>query len=386
MTQRILCVDDEPSVLDGLRRLFRNKFDIETAIGGDAGVKAVTERGPFAVVVSDQRMPGMDGITYLKKVRELAPDTVRIMLTGNAEQSTVVDAVNEGHVFRFLNKPCPPDALAKTLEAGMEQYRLITAERELLDQTLNGAVKVMTDLLALVDPDSFGRAQALRAAARELANLMALRDTWEIELGAMLSRIGTFTLPPEILAKTRESAFLNANESEMVASVATIGSDLLRNIPRLEGVAQIVRYQRKNFDGTGSPHDVVAGDALPIGARILRPLAELLEIEARGKSRGEALSLLAKRAHNYDPRVMNALERWCIPAADVAEEKGGSRNVNFEDLRIGQTVLSPVVTIGGDLLLSPGRVLSDSLLQKLRNYDRLKGIRNPITVTDPAAG
>ena len=149
MTQRVLLVDDEQNVLDGFRRNLR-KFDITTAIGPLEGLQEVETNGPFAVVVSDLQMPQMDGIEFLTKVEAMVPKTVRIMLTGQADMSVSIAAVNEGHVFRFLNKPCPPELLAATLNDAIEQYRLVEAERQLLEETLRGAVEVLTDVLGLV--------------------------------------------------------------------------------------------------------------------------------------------------------------------------------------------------------------------------------------------
>ena len=106
MTTRILCVDDDSNILLGYQRALRKQFQIEVALGGEEGLAAVRNQGPYAVIVADMRMPGMDGVELLAKVREIAPDTVRMMLTGNADQQTALEAVNQGHIFRFMTKPC----------------------------------------------------------------------------------------------------------------------------------------------------------------------------------------------------------------------------------------------------------------------------------------
>jgi DNA-binding NtrC family response regulator len=128
-------VDHEENILLAYQRQLRKEFQIETALGGGPAPEAIAQRGPYAVIVSDMRMPGMDGVQFLSKVKERAPDSVRMMLTGNNDLQTAMQAVNEGNSFRFLTKPCTPETLAKALEAGLEQYRLITAERELLEKT-----------------------------------------------------------------------------------------------------------------------------------------------------------------------------------------------------------------------------------------------------------
>ena len=119
MSTKILCVDDEENVLTGLQRSLRKQFQVDVAVGGTAGLRQIEQSGPYAVVIADMQMPEMNGVEFLKRVEARHPDTVRVMLTGNADQKTAMDAVNEGHVFRFLNKPCQPDLLAATLQAAV---------------------------------------------------------------------------------------------------------------------------------------------------------------------------------------------------------------------------------------------------------------------------
>src|SRR5689334_4738053 len=109
MSSKIVCVDGEESVLAGLQRSLRREFTVEIAGGRAAGLAATAADGPYAVVMADMQMPGLNGVEFLKQVEVKAPDAIRIMLTGNADQKTAVDAVNDGHVFRFLTKPCSPE-------------------------------------------------------------------------------------------------------------------------------------------------------------------------------------------------------------------------------------------------------------------------------------
>jgi len=132
MTEKVLLVDDDRNILAGYRRGLRNEFRLETAAGGEQGLQALNSRGPFAMVVSDMRMSGMDGIEFLARVREGFPDTVRAMLTGYADVETAIRAVNEGGLFCFLTKPCPKEKLALSLRAGIEQYRINTAQSAVL--------------------------------------------------------------------------------------------------------------------------------------------------------------------------------------------------------------------------------------------------------------
>jgi ActR/RegA family two-component response regulator len=132
MADKILFVDDEPSVLDGYRRMLHREFEVDTANSGDDGLTLIRGTGPYAVVVSDMRMPGMNGAKFLAQVRQLAPDTVRILLTGYSDMDAAIDAVNEGNIFRYLTKPCQKEVLVKAINLSLDQYRTVTAEKMLV--------------------------------------------------------------------------------------------------------------------------------------------------------------------------------------------------------------------------------------------------------------
>jgi two-component system cell cycle sensor histidine kinase/response regulator CckA len=133
---RVLCVDDEPLILEGLTTNLRRHFEVTTATSGADGLRALAENGPFSVVISDFRMPKMDGAVFLARAREMAPDTVRILLTGEASLEGAIAAVNLGHVFRFLTKPCSPSDLHRALTDAVEYARLVTADRHKLERKL----------------------------------------------------------------------------------------------------------------------------------------------------------------------------------------------------------------------------------------------------------
>ena len=157
--EKILLVDDDSNILEGYRRGLIREFLLETALGGEQALTLAAENGPYAVVVSDMRMPGMDGIQLLSRIKALSPDTIRVMLTGNTDTETAINAINEGSIFRFLNKPCSKEVMAKTITAALMQYRLVTAEKHLLEQTLSGSLQVLTEVLSLINPAAFSRAE-----------------------------------------------------------------------------------------------------------------------------------------------------------------------------------------------------------------------------------
>jgi FixJ family two-component response regulator/GGDEF domain-containing protein len=130
--EKILFVDDEPAVLDGYQRLLRNQFRVSAALGGEQALTLIQSTGPFAVVISDMRMPGMNGAQFLARVREQAPNTVRMLLTGHADLDVAIEAVNEGKIFQFLTKPCEREILVKAIRSGLETYRVAVAEKEIV--------------------------------------------------------------------------------------------------------------------------------------------------------------------------------------------------------------------------------------------------------------
>ena len=130
MSEKILLVDDDFNLLDSFQRRLKEEFVVSTSLNGQEGLETIKVAGPFAVIISDLRMPGMDGVQFLSRVRELAPDSVRMLLTGHADLQTAIEAVNRGNIFRLLTKPCPPDSLRAALAAGVNQYRLVINERE----------------------------------------------------------------------------------------------------------------------------------------------------------------------------------------------------------------------------------------------------------------
>lgn len=379
MTRKVLLVDDEENVLAGYHRVLRKRFEMDVALGGPQALQAIEGHGPYAVLVVDMQMPGMNGVELLQKVQELYPETVRVMLTGNLDQRTAMEAINCGKVFRFLTKPCAPDELGQVLDASLRQYRLESAERELLEQTLTGALKVLTEILALSDQQAFGRAEVLRERAIQVAKQMALEDTWEIGVAAMLSPLGLVTVPPALVAKERAGDTLTNQERETIQRVPEFGARLLERIPRLEGVAKAVLYQRKNYGGGGYPHDDNQGEDLPLSARILRAVSDFVDVEERRGSRIVALEQLKLRNGWYDPKVLQAL-------SDLYGQPGSAqmpevpREVAIRDLQPGMVLTEDVKTRMGMLVACKGTRLLHSHVEKFQNFATLIGLQEPIRI------
>jgi len=382
--KKILFVDDEPNLLSAVQRQLRQQFEVETAASPIAGLDALQKGRDYAVVVADMGMPKMSGVEFLVKAREMAPDVVRVMLTGYVNQSTAVEAINQGNIFRFLNKPCSTETLVQTLEAAVAQHNLIVAERDLLENTLGGSLRVLSEILALAEPKIFGHAEALRDAVRLLAALLKVTTVWDLEAAALLCQIGLVTIPPELILKSRLGHPLSAGEKEVFNHIPEVGSSLLAHIPRLEGVARIVLYQNKNFDGSGFPQDAVAGEAIPLGARMLKLLVDLARLESDGLARPTALEQLRARPGCYDPRLLEAMENSpAAAAAPPGDAAVSATTIAFADLRVGHVLRRNLETKGNMLLVTAGNKITPMLMHRLRNFSSVHGIQEPIYIEDP---
>jgi response regulator RpfG family c-di-GMP phosphodiesterase len=284
---KVLCVDNEPQVLAGLGLHLRRVYEMSAATSPVDALERLDREGPFAVVLSDMRMPGMDGAAFLAQVRIVAPDATRMLLTVHADVSTAMAAVNEGEVFRFLTKPCPPEQLRLAFEAAARQYQLVTAQRVLLEQTLRGAVKALTDVLAVTSPLAFGRADRIRQHACALASRLPPENRWQLEVAAMLSQLGSVTLPEETLKRHYYGEVLNTEEQALIAKLPSVTESFLACIPRLDPVLEILARCRSAFGRAGGSR--AAADPVWTAASILRIAVGFNELESRGVSAQTAL-------------------------------------------------------------------------------------------------
>ncbi|MCB0325545.1 MAG: response regulator, partial [Bdellovibrionales bacterium] len=309
MKQRVLFVDDEPNILQTFKRHLRGTFEVDVALSAEIGLRKLRESGPYAVVVSDMRMPGMNGVEFLRSARSIAPLTARIMLTGNADQETATQAVNDGSVFRFLNKPCSSDEIASSVFDASEKYRKELAQQELLEQTLQGSVNLLYDILGAVEPKAYQRGMRMRELVSAYAEEFSLPQRWNAELAAMLSSIGWVTLPPDILSKLNANRDLADDEQALVERMPETARNLLRNVPRLKQAGEIVYYSAKRFDGSGFPHDEVAGAQLPKESRLLKIIGDLVVLNERGAEMEQAFEILRVRSGWYDPALLTEVHR-----------------------------------------------------------------------------
>lgn len=372
---RILCVDDEPNVLEGLSLHLRRRYEIMTALSGAQGIEILERDGAStAVVMSDMRMPGMNGAVFLSRARQVVPDAVRVLLTGQADIDSAIAAVNDGQIFRFLTKPCPPAALLAAVDAAAEQHRLITAERVLLEQTLHGSISTLTETLALVSPTAFGRATRVKRHVTEFLEHLRVLDRWHIEVAAMLSQIPMVTLPPETVEKVYTGQTLNGPESIMVNRLPSIAETLFTPIPRIESVVEILRYHAKRYDGRGNPGDGISGEKIPFGARVLKLVFDFEVLLGREMPTAVVFDTLRSRMGFYDPTLLEALEEMFRRAAFTEEIV----EVSLRDVRVGMRVAEEIKTVQGMVFISRGHEITPGILQRLENFATGIGIEEPL--------
>ena len=366
MTKKILLVDDEPNVLQGYKRHLRKSYDLHLAVGGAAAMEAVKNEGPFAVVVSDMQMPEMNGVELLRLVQNADEHIVRIMLTGNADQKTAVDAVNEGNIFRFLSKPCSPEMLAKTLDSGLEHYRLITAEAELLNKTLSGSVRMLTQVLSLAMPSAFGLTQEARMLARQVGQQLEVKPAWEIEMAAMLMRIGCVSLPADIVDRYLSGEQVSPEQEKLISESSSLGRDLVSAIPRLEGVANLIASQNDP-----------PKDPTPMASRVLKAVGDFQRFRCN-RTPLSALRVMEGRTE-YDPQVLEHLD-------NVVRSMYQNAEVTVAQLAEGMVLEENVVDLSGRVLIAKGNEIHETLIQKLNTLRRSgSGVREPIQVRKMAS-
>ncbi len=369
---RILCVDDEPMVLDGLKANLFRKFDVSVATSGAAALAMLAAMPAMPVaIISDMRMPAMDGATFLTKARGVAPTAVRLLLTGQTDMSAAIAAVNEGQIFRFLTKPCPAASLIAALDAAVDQHRLITAEQVLLEQTLHGCIKAMTDILSLTSPLAFGRATRIRQRVSGLLDQLAIKDRWQADVAAMLSQLGAITLPPEVAEKLYHGQPLGLDEQKMVARVPVVTEQLLGNIPRLESVRAILAaYPRPPNRATQADGTTTFRDAA-----ILRLAVDFDALEAQGTAAEAAVEILRSRAELYEPAILDAL---VVLHGNRAREM--IKEIPLSGLQVGMVLAEDLMRTDGMLLLARGVEVAAGVIERMKNF-RAGTVKEPIRVS-----
>ena len=415
----ILLVDDEENILNALNRVLRREgFRIFTATSGNQALLTM-DKEKITLILSDCRMPGMDGIALLAEVRKRTPDTIRMMLTGYADMETSMAAINRGEVYRFITKPWNDDELKLIIKDGIHQYELVQENRYLheltqkqnlilkdlnsnleqkvsertrevemlfkeLEQNFFDVVRVFTGLMELKSPYLGGHAKRVAALSRRLAEKIGLPtdEVLNIEVAALLQDIGTLGFPDKILKKKENE--LDIVEKALLQQHPSLGQTALQQIKKLSDICLIIRHHHERYDGLGYP-DNLRGEMIPAGSRIIA-IADSLDIlvnpwESHERySADRAIHELEKEAgKSFDP---NYVYKFIELLKDVKHEVTGADSIEIDisELKEGMILASDIKTRRGLLLIASGEVMQTSHLAKIKNFQRIDPVVTKILV------
>ena len=374
MKATVLFVDDEPLVLDGIRRQIRSRAHVLTAESGAQGLEVLESTPDLAVIVSDMRMPGMDGAEFLARVRELRPDPVRMILSGQSDLEMAIAAVNDAQISRFLTKPCSPEQLWEAVSDGIRQYELLNIEKTLLEDTLSGAVRMMNDFLTLSSSVASERSERIQALALRLVSQMGYGQDWEFRMAAMLSQVGCVTVPECALEKLARREALSDEEQELYTAHTSIASRLIRNIPRLETVAEMIERQSGPMRkaAPSSERAALGGWILQIAVMVDDAMVAGQNLESATRACVAQLPALPARLKIAAEELGNSDLQW------------SSRKVAIDDLDAGMVLAEDIVTTSGMCLLAKGMMLKSVHIARLQAAVRTLANPGPISILQHA--
>jgi response regulator RpfG family c-di-GMP phosphodiesterase len=421
----ILFVDDEANILSSLNRLFRPLgYQIFTAESGAKGLE-ILQQHTIDLVVSDMRMPVMNGAQFLEKVRESWPDTVRILLTGYAEIGATIDAINKGQIYRYISKPWEDNDITLTIKHALLQKKLereklrleelthkqneelkdlnanleakVLARTEEVRQTMSflevaheklkksfiTSVRVFSNLIEMRNPGKSGHSRRVADLARTLAQELGVSppEAQDIFVAALLLDVGKIGLPDRLLDKPFHT--LTPDECTEISKYPVKGELALMALEQLQGAAKLIRSHRERFDGTGYP-DQLSGLTIPQGARILS-VAEDYDTALMGTAYTKALnptdaSLLIQdgKGKRYDPAVVLALLNTIGKTNPVKSNNASENILRSGQILAGMTLSQDLITWSGDILLAKEHVLTPQLIDQIRGFERMDG--HPLTI------
>jgi len=415
----VLFVDVEKNILGSLSRVFRKEgYGVMLAESGERGLDLLRHNS-IAVVVSDQRMPGMGGVEFLKKARDASPDTVRMMLTGQADMADIAGAINEGGVYRYVTKPWDDEEIKLIIRAAVERYSLLAENRRLqqttmrqnaelyeLNQTLEARVQDRTrrlresffafvalcaDIVELHDQLSGGRCKRVAVLSKALAREMGIEGD-ELEAlwaAALLHEVGLIGVPREVLEKTEGE--LAESERALIRSNPVLSQEIIGKIDTLRQVGLIVRSHMENFDGSGYP-DGLRGDEINYGSRILGICREYDRLMHARKPclKIEALAAIERGAgRRFHPDVVTAFLKFISGTNDGDKHLPGQNNttdnlagvkVKIHEMAPGMVLVKALSSGSGRLLVAKGTVLTEALIEKVLNFHRLDPIIDSVEI------
>jgi CheY-like chemotaxis protein len=355
---RVLCVDDDSFLLGILTKTIGVDYEVLTSSSGAEALQLIENTEPFQAVISDHRMPDMSGAQFLQAVRDKHPLIVRILLTGETELSEAVAAMNQAGLFRFLLKPSTRTVLLDTLQAAVVQYQLQVAERELLQKTLIGTMRALSDVLAIASPTAFGHVSRIKELALGVAKQLKLPEQWPLEFASVAAQLGHISLPERTLSRLYAGETLSPAESAQVAQSALVAERVLKRIPRLDPVVDIL----SRLAGGGITDDSPES----IGAEILRVVSAYGAVERATASRDTAIHRLRAQAGRFDPEVLKALTEL------LGFEEGEDETIEVPISRVcvDMIVAEDLRTRTGVLLVTKGYRVSESFVARLSNFNQ----------------
>jgi response regulator RpfG family c-di-GMP phosphodiesterase len=421
---RILCVDDEPGILSALRRLFRARgYQVYLAEGGRAGL-ALLQTQAVDLVISDMRMPEMDGVEFLAQVRQRWPDSVRLLLTGYADIGSVVEAINRGEIYRYITKPWDDGEMALIVREALAHRALVLEQKRLADllqsqnealqdanallearvqartaelqqasalqRSVNGqlkasfvtSIKVFTALVELRGGNLAGHARRVADLARRIAQRLALdaAQAQEIFVAALLHEIGKVGLADELL--DTPVLAMTVQQLERYRQHPMRAAQLLIPLPDLRGSADIIAAQLERFDGTGHPRRLL-GQEIPLGARIVALASDYDNLQIgtlalRRVDAAEALGIVVQSSgKRYDPTVVRALVALLGGRLPEAPDPARTPELALRagDLQPGMVLSRDLITPSGLLMLSTQHVLDDKMIRKVIDFEQSAGLQ-----------
>ncbi len=413
---RILCVDDEPSILSSLRRLFRSQgYHIHIAESGAAGLQLL-ETEPIDLIISDMRMPEMDGAQFLEKVRSRWPETIRMLLTGYSDIQSILDAINRGEIFRYITKPWDDNDILLVVRHALERKELerekkrleelanrqneelkelnsslerkveerttelkvameaVVGANEKLKTSFLTSIKVFSGMIEMRSVHLAGHSRRVADLARKIAMKMGqdTREVQEIFLAGLLHNIGKIAFSDELIAMPFN--LMNGENLGLYRKHPVRGEQLLMPLEDLRNIAKIIRSQQERFDGLGFP-DKMAGLDISIGARILAISSDYYNLQIgvmtqRRLGADEAKALVMKSSGTrYDPVVVNAFHEVTGGIPSRPDEVKQGVMLAATQLEPGMIIARDLVTSEGSLLLSAEHVLNERLIQQIQEFD-----------------
>ncbi len=387
--KKVLYVDDEENLLSSFSSLMRREgYHIQT-LSDSLSIGTVLERdGPFALVISDQRMPGLDGVGVLKKVKESHAETIRILLTGFASLEDTQRAINESGIARYLNKPWDDEALKQLVRECVDQFNLISENKyltlrlarqnaaltDMLDGTVAQSIRLLSNLLFYINPGAANQTERVRKLGRLMLDMVpgvSAEERWDVERALDLFNIGIAMLPPLVQVSLNKDGLHTIDRFPLAANHFIVAADLLKDVPQFSGVAEIIRLQAKNYDGSGKPEaDQTMGNNIPLGARLLHILLDLEKMSTPNFRGKDVLKGMLKRKGIYDTGLIDLMLNGSV------SPKGGRKEQDITLFHIapGMTLLEDIRTQLGMVLLQKNTMLTEAsvkILQQWNGYDRI---------------